>query len=89
VEVRIIIILLHTMYNLTILICDCLLRTEEKLLARNLQEPNHLLLPFHLHRMLLLTQLGLPLLPSMLARWRMFQRKVLDCQIAPLKVPRR
>jgi hypothetical protein len=67
------------MYNLTILICDCLLRTEEeKLLARNLQELNHLLLPFHLHRMLLPAQLGLPLLPSMLARWRMFQRKVLD-----------
>jgi hypothetical protein len=62
---------------------------EEKLLARNLQEPNHLLLPFHLHRMLLLVQLGPPLLLNMLARWRMIQRKVLDHQIAPLEVPRR
>jgi hypothetical protein len=78
------------MYNLTILICDCLLRIEEeKFLARNLQGPSHLLLPFHLHRTLLLAQLGLPLLPSMLARWQMLQRKVLDHQIAPLKVPRR
>jgi hypothetical protein len=78
------------MYNLIILICDCLLRTEEeRFLARNLQGPSHLLLPFHLHWMLLLAQLGLPLLPSMLARWRMLQKKVLDRQFAPLKVPRK
>jgi hypothetical protein len=70
---------LHTMYNLIILICDRLLRTEEeRFLARNLQGPSHLLLPFHLRRMLLLGQLGFLLLPSMLARWRMLQRKVLD-----------
>jgi hypothetical protein len=60
------------MYNLTILICDCLLRTEEeKFLAKNLQGPSHLLLPFHLRRMLLLAQLGFLLPPSLLARWRM------------------
>jgi hypothetical protein len=61
---------------------------EEKLLAKNLQGPSHLLLPSHLRQTLLLVQLGLPLL-NMLARWRMLQRKVLDHQIAPLEVPRR
>jgi hypothetical protein len=62
---------------------------EERFLARNLQEPSHLLLPFHLHQTLLLAQLGLPPLLSISARWRMFQKKVLDHQIALLKVPRR
>jgi hypothetical protein len=73
---------------LTVLICF-LHTEEEKLLARNPQGPNHLLLPSHLRQTLLLVQLGLPLLLNMLARWRMLQRKVLDHQIAPLEVPRR
>jgi hypothetical protein len=78
------------MYNLTILIRDYLLHTEEeKFLARNLQGPSHLLLPFHLHWTFQPAQLGSQLLPSMLAMWLMLQRKMLDCQIAPLKVPRR
>jgi hypothetical protein len=81
---------LHTMYNLTVLIYDCFLRTgEEKFLARNLQGPSHLLLPFRLPLTLLSAQLGLPLLPNVLARWRMLQRKMLDHQTALLKVPRR
>jgi hypothetical protein len=62
---------------------------EEKFLAKNPQELSHPLLLFHLHRTLLLAQLGLPLLLSVLAKWRMLQKKVLDHQIAPLKVPRR
>jgi hypothetical protein len=62
---------------------------EERFLARNLQGPSHLLLLFHLHQTFLLAQLGLPPLLSLPAKWRMLQKKVLDHQIAPLKVPRR
>jgi hypothetical protein len=78
------------MYNLTVLICDCFLRTgEEKFLAKNLQGLSHLLLPYHLHLTLLSTQLDLPLLPNGLIRWRMLQRKLLDRQTALLEVPGR
>jgi hypothetical protein len=81
---------LNTMYNLTVLICDCFLRAgEEKFLAKNLQGPSHLLLPFRLHLMLLSAQLGLPLLPNRLVRWRMLQRKLLDHWTAPLEMPGR